>query len=82
VAWRAVAGLPQWLYLWLAGIVRPALVSVIMSACATLTKHPHRINVVVDDHCLVDAKGDANHGIRIVDGVFIGRTLSCRCHNG
>src|SRR3954462_4396486 len=40
-------------------------------------RHPHKVhigsNVVVDDNCLVDAKGETNRGIRIGDGVFIGR---------
>src|SRR5436190_9203286 len=49
-------------------------------------RHPHKIrigsNVVVDDHCLLDAKGEANQGIRIGDGVFIGRNTILSCKNG
>ncbi len=49
-------------------------------------RHPHKIeigdDVVVDDHCLLDAKGDANHGIRIGRGVFIGRNTILSCKNG
>jgi acetyltransferase-like isoleucine patch superfamily enzyme len=49
-------------------------------------RHPHKIhlgsNVVVDDNCLLDAKGDANRGIRIGDGVFIGRNTILSCKNG
>ncbi|HKB12280.1 MAG TPA: acyltransferase [Vicinamibacterales bacterium] len=49
-------------------------------------RHPHKIhigsNVVVDDNCLLDAKGDANRGIRIGDGVFIGRNSILSCKNG
>jgi acetyltransferase-like isoleucine patch superfamily enzyme len=49
-------------------------------------RHPHKIqigsNVVVDDNCLLDAKGDTNHGIRIGDGVFIGRNTILSCKNG
>jgi acetyltransferase-like isoleucine patch superfamily enzyme len=49
-------------------------------------RHPHKIhigsNVVVDDNCLLDAKGDANNGIRIGDGVFIGRNTILSCKNG
>ena len=49
-------------------------------------RHPHKIhigsNVVVDDNCLLDAKGEANRGIRIGDGVFIGRNTILSCKNG
>ena len=49
-------------------------------------RHPHKIhignNVVVDDHCLLDAKGETNRGIRIGDGVFIGRNTILSCKNG
>src|SRR6185436_14824844 len=49
-------------------------------------RHPHKIhlgsNVVVDDNCLLDAKGESNRGIRIGDGVFIGRNSILSCKNG
>jgi acetyltransferase-like isoleucine patch superfamily enzyme len=49
-------------------------------------RHPHKIhigdNVVVDDNCLLDAKGQSNRGIRIGDGVFIGRNTVLSCKNG
>jgi acetyltransferase-like isoleucine patch superfamily enzyme len=49
-------------------------------------RHPHKIhigsNVVVDDNCLIDAKGTSNRGIRIGDGVFIGRNTILSCKNG
>lgn len=49
-------------------------------------RHPHKIqiddDVVVDDHCLLDAKGEANRGIRIGRGVFIGRNTIFSCKNG
>ncbi|MGH9330268.1 MAG: DapH/DapD/GlmU-related protein [Vicinamibacterales bacterium] len=49
-------------------------------------RHPHKIevgdDVVVDDHCLIDAKGDSNRGIRIGSGVFIGRNTILSCKNG
>lgn len=47
-------------------------------------RHPHKIyigdNAVIDDNCLIDAKGIDNDGIRIGDGVFVGRNsiLSCK----
>jgi acetyltransferase-like isoleucine patch superfamily enzyme len=39
-------------------------------------------NVVVDDNCLLDAKGSSNAGITIGDGVFIGRNTILSCKNG
>jgi acetyltransferase-like isoleucine patch superfamily enzyme len=49
-------------------------------------RHPHKIhvgsNVVIDDNCLIDAKGETNLGIRIGDGVFIGRNTILSCKNG
>src|SRR5262245_25643270 len=49
-------------------------------------RHPHKIhigsNAVIDDNCLLDAKGDSNRGIRIGDGVFIGRNSILSCKNG
>jgi acetyltransferase-like isoleucine patch superfamily enzyme len=49
-------------------------------------RHPHKIrigdNVVVDDNCLLDAKGESNGGIRIGSGVFIGRNSILSCKNG
>src|SRR6187431_3726058 len=49
-------------------------------------RHPHKIrigdNVVIDDNCLIDAKGDANGGIAIGSGVFVGRNSILSCKNG
>ena len=49
-------------------------------------RHPHKIhigsNVVIDDNCLLDAKGQTNQGIQIADGVFIGRNSILSCKNG
>jgi acetyltransferase-like isoleucine patch superfamily enzyme len=49
-------------------------------------RHPHKIrigdNVVIDDNCLVDAKGTTNDGIRIGNGVFVGRNTILSCKNG
>jgi acetyltransferase-like isoleucine patch superfamily enzyme len=49
-------------------------------------RHPHKIrigdNVVIDDNCLLDAKGSSNNGIRIGNGVFIGRNSILSCKNG
>jgi len=49
-------------------------------------RHPHKImigdNVVVDDGCVLDAKGTSNSGITIGEGVFIGRNTILSCKNG
>jgi acetyltransferase-like isoleucine patch superfamily enzyme len=49
-------------------------------------RHPHKIrigdNVVVDDNCLLDAKGESNGGITIGSGVFVGRNSILSCKNG
>jgi acetyltransferase-like isoleucine patch superfamily enzyme len=58
----------------------------VVFGCGAVLRHPHKIhigdNVVIDDHCLLDAKGDANQGIRIGNGVFIGRNSILSCKNG
>ena len=49
-------------------------------------RHPHKItignDVVVDDNCLLDAKGESNAGITIGNGVFVGRNTILSCKNG
>lgn len=49
-------------------------------------RHPHKIhignNVLIDDNCVLDAKGESNEGIQIHNGVFIGRGTILTCHNG
>ena len=49
-------------------------------------RHPHKIHigddVVIDDHCLLDAKGTSNQGIRIGSGVFVGRNSILSCKDG
>ncbi len=49
-------------------------------------RHPHKIqigdDVVIDDNCLLDAKGESNAGIRIGSGVFVGRNTILSCKNG
>jgi acetyltransferase-like isoleucine patch superfamily enzyme len=51
-----------------------------------LLRHPHKIrigdNVVIDDNCLLDAKGEQNAGITIGRGVFIGRNTILSCKDG
>ena len=49
-------------------------------------RHPHKIhigdNVMIDDNCLLDAKGTTNTGIRVGSGVFVGRNTILSCKNG
>lgn len=51
-----------------------------------VVRHPHKIrigdDVVVDDNCLLDAKGEDNAGITIGRGVFLGRNTILSCKNG
>jgi len=39
-------------------------------------------NVIIDDNCVIDAKGVDNDGITIEDDVFIGRNTIIYCKNG
>lgn len=49
-------------------------------------RHPNKIEigdgVIIDDNCLIDAKGRSNNGIRIGEGVFVGRNSILSCKNG
>ena len=75
-------------------VLRKALYPWLLGSCGrnvvfgqnVVLRHPHKIhigsNVVIDDNCLIDAKGESNRGIRIGDGVFIGRNTILSCKNG
>jgi len=49
-------------------------------------RHPGKIrighNVIIDDNCMIDAKGSSNGGVTIGNGVFIGRNSILYCKNG
>lgn len=49
-------------------------------------RHAHKIRlgdgVIVDDHAVLDAKGEGNTGIAIGDGVYIGRNTIVYCKGG
>ncbi len=70
------------LYKWLLGSVGR---NVVFGANVVL-RHPHKIfigdNVVIDDSCVLDAKGRDNTGIVIGDNVFVGRNSLVYCQNG
>ncbi len=58
----------------------------VVFGAGVVLRHPHKIrigdNVVIDDHCVLDAKGSSNEGITIGSGVFIGRNTILSCKNG
>jgi len=84
------ARVPGLLGLWLRAKLYPGLLgkcgrNVVFGANIVL-RHPHKIeigdNVIIDDNCLLDAKGRDNTGIRIGTGVFLGRNSILSCKNG
>lgn len=94
IKYELVLLLAQWVPGALGLALRKMLYPSLLGSCGrnvvfgqgVVLRHPHKIhigdNVVVDDHCLLDAKGDANQGIRIGNGVFIGRNSILSCKNG
>src|SRR5436190_21159549 len=74
--------------------LRKALYPLLLGSCGrnvvfgqnVVLRHAHKIHigndVAIDDHCLLDAKGETNRGITIGDGVFIGRNSILSCKNG
>ena len=58
----------------------------VVFGCNLNLRHPHKIeigdHVIIDDNCLLDAKGDTNQGILIGDNVFIGRNTILSSKNG
>ena len=87
----AVAGsMPGALGLFLRSKLYPLLLgevgrNVVFGRGLTL-RHPHKVrigrDVVIDDNCVLDAKGEANAGITIGDGAFIGRNTIVYCKDG
>lgn len=49
-------------------------------------RHAHKVtigdNVIIDDNCMIDAKGEGNNGIAIGDGAYIGRNSIVYCKGG
>jgi len=74
--------------------LRQALYPSLLGACGrgvvfgqnVVLRHPAKIrigdDVVIDDNCLLDAKGTTNDGITIGNGVFVGRNTILSCKNG
>jgi acetyltransferase-like isoleucine patch superfamily enzyme len=85
-----LGALPGALGLWLRGRLYRRLLgsvgrNVLFGRNLTL-RHPHKIHVgddvVVDDNCMLDAKGSSNTGIVLGDGVFVGRNSILVCKDG
>ena len=74
--------------------LRKTLYPLLLGACGrgvvfgqnVVLRHPGRIrigdDVVIDDNCLLDAKGSTNAGISIGNGVFVGRNTILSCKDG
>jgi acetyltransferase-like isoleucine patch superfamily enzyme len=94
IAHELVVTFTQWVPGALGLVLRKTLYPSLLGSCGrnvvfgqnVTLRHPHKIhignNVVIDDNCLLDAKGDTNAGIRIGSGVFIGRNTILSCKNG
>ncbi len=94
IKFELVVMLSQWVPGALGLALRKSLYPILLGSCGrnvvfgqgVVLRHPHKIhiadNVVIDDNCLLDAKGDVNQGIRIGTGVFIGRNSILSCKNG
>jgi acetyltransferase-like isoleucine patch superfamily enzyme len=71
-----------WAYPWLLRAVGRGVVF----GQGVVLRHPGKIEigagVVVDDLVVLDAKGTSNRGIRIGDGVFLGRGTILSCKDG
>lgn len=92
--YELVVMVAQWMPGALGLVFRKIMYPWLLGACGrnvvfgqgVVLRHPHKIrvgdNVVIDDNCLLDAKGDANAGIRIGTGVFVGRNSILSCKNG
>ncbi len=94
IKFELVMTLTSWVPGALGLVLRKKLYPLILGSCGRnvvfgtniAIRHPHKIhigdNVVIDDHCVLDAKGDGNKGIKIGNGVFIGRNTILTCHDG
>ncbi len=84
------AWVPGALGLFLRSKLYPRLLGSCGRACVfgmgVTLRHPHKIHLgdgcVIDDHALLDAKGENNEGIRMGEGCFIGRNSILSCKNG
>jgi acetyltransferase-like isoleucine patch superfamily enzyme len=94
VKYELVQLLAQWVPGALGLALRKLLYPTLLGACGrgvvfgqhVVLRHPHKIRigdgVIIDDHCLLDAKGEGNNGIVIGEGVFLGRNTILSCKDG
>ena len=94
IKYELIVTFTQWLPGALGLVARKTFYPWLLGSCGrnvvfgqnVVLRHPHKIhigdNVVIDDNCLLDAKGDTNAGIRIGKGVFVGRNTIVSCKNG
>ena len=85
-----VSPAPGALGLWLRRFFYPRLLKsvgagVVFGRNLTL-RHPHKISIgagsVIDDNAVLDAKGEANEGIRIGANAYVGRNTTLSCKEG
>lgn len=83
-------GVPGALGLWLRKTLYPRLLNqvgrgTVFGRHVTL-RHPHKIRlgnqVIVDDACVLDARGDENEGITTGNNVMLARNIVLGCKNG
>lgn len=85
-----ISPIPGAIGYWLRQVFYPLILGNIGKGCSfgrnMTIRHPHKIhigaNTIIDDYCLLDAKGVDNKGIFIGDTVFIGRNAILSCKNG
>ena len=94
VLYETVTMLSMWVPGALGLVMRKFFYPLLLGACGTkpifgrnvVLRHPHKIRlgdgVIIDDNCMLDAKGSRNEGITIGDGVFIGRNTILSCKDG
>jgi acetyltransferase-like isoleucine patch superfamily enzyme len=84
------SGIPGALGIFLRGKLYPLILGrvgrgVIFGTHVTF-RHPHKIRIgdgcVIDDHCMLDAKGTHNQGITLASQVFLGRNTILSCKDG
>ncbi len=81
---------PGALGLWLRKVLYPTVLGSVgrgvLFGRNVLLRHPRKIAIgdgtVVDDGCLLDAKGESNRGITIGRGCFLGRNTAVYCKDG
>src|SRR6187455_898223 len=94
IKYELIVTFTQWLPGALGLVARKTFYPWLLGSCGrnvvfgqnVVLRHPHKIhigdNVVIDDNCLLDAKGESNGGIHIGSRVFIGRNTILSCKNG